>query len=235
MPTVPGLYSVRTPDSITAITVGDETYIATANEGDDLGYGDFEEKLKSKDIFDNNTLAMLGATADPAIFDPADPMAGQSKYFNGACGEAEGSPAWCSTSLRMSVGSSMVDYTDPTAPIIKSMIAIGGRGISIYKLTDSGLDLVWDSGDEFETAGCAAYPWSHNGVQDEEFSDVGGTLWTVDEGIRETLEEMNDPSIDGWCACCFRVKCFYVMSVLQCFGAGSIACWLILTIYMCLP
>ena len=32
MPTVPGLYSVRTPDSITAIIVDGETYIATANE-----------------------------------------------------------------------------------------------------------------------------------------------------------------------------------------------------------
>lgn len=29
MPTVEGLYSVRTPDSITAIIVGDDTYIAT--------------------------------------------------------------------------------------------------------------------------------------------------------------------------------------------------------------
>lgn len=32
MPTVDGLYSVRTPDSITAIIVGEDTYIATANE-----------------------------------------------------------------------------------------------------------------------------------------------------------------------------------------------------------
>jgi len=197
MPTVPGLHSVRTPDAITAIIVGDETYIATANEGDDVGYGAFEEKLKSKDIFDGNMTGMLGATADPAIFDPADPMAGQSKYFNSACGEAEGSPEWCATSLSMTIGSSMVDYSDPTAPIIKSMVAIGGRGISIYKLTDDGLDLVWDSGDEFETAGCAAYPWAHNGIQDEEFADVNGTLYMADEGIRETLEELNDPEIDG--------------------------------------
>ena len=32
MPTVAGLFSVRTPDSITTIIVGDKTYIATANE-----------------------------------------------------------------------------------------------------------------------------------------------------------------------------------------------------------
>ena len=37
MPTVPGLFSVRTPDSITLFTVDGETYVATANEGDDIG------------------------------------------------------------------------------------------------------------------------------------------------------------------------------------------------------
>ena len=197
MPTVEGLYSVRTPDSITAINVNGETYIATANEGDDLEYGDFEEKLKSKDIFDGPTLGMLGAIADPSIFDPAAPMDGLSKYFNSACGEDPASPEWCATSMRMSVGSLMVDYADPTAPMIKSMVGIGGRGISIYKLTEDSLDLVWDSADEFEKEGCAAFPWAHNGIQDEEFADVGGTLWQADEGIRETLEEMNDPEEDG--------------------------------------
>ena len=37
MPTVPGLYSVRTPDSIAVINVDGQTYVATANEGDDIG------------------------------------------------------------------------------------------------------------------------------------------------------------------------------------------------------
>ena len=101
MPIVEGLKSVRTPDSITVIVVGDETYIATANEGDDLEYGDFEEKLKSKDVFDGATLGLLNASADPAIFDPANPMAGVSKYFNSAC-EDEGLE-WCADSMRLSI------------------------------------------------------------------------------------------------------------------------------------
>jgi len=37
MPAVPGLYSVRTPDSIAVINVNGQTYVATANEGDDIG------------------------------------------------------------------------------------------------------------------------------------------------------------------------------------------------------
>lgn len=140
---------------------------------------------------------MKGATADPLIFDPAAPMSGQAKYFNSECGDMDGSPEWCADSMRLTVGSSSIDYSDPTAPVIKKLVAIGGRGISIYKLTDTGLDLVWDSADEFEREGCAAYPWAHNGIQDEEFADVNGTLYMADEGIRETIEEMNDPEEDG--------------------------------------
>ncbi len=37
MPTVPGLFSVRTPDSIAVINVDGQTYVVTANEGDDVG------------------------------------------------------------------------------------------------------------------------------------------------------------------------------------------------------
>ena len=68
-----------------------------ANEGDDVEYGDFEEKLKGKDIFDGSEPGMAGATADPSIFDPASPMTGQSKYFNGDCNEEE--LGWCATSM----------------------------------------------------------------------------------------------------------------------------------------
>ena len=35
-------------------------------------------------------------------------------------------------------------------------------------------------------------------VQDEEFSDVNGTLYMSNEDLRETLIEMNDPEQEGW-------------------------------------
>lgn len=100
--------------------------------------------------------------------------------------------------MRFSVGSLMVDYSNATAPFIKRLVAIGGRGVSLYKLTDEGLDLVWDSKSEFETEGCKAYPWAHNGIQDEEFADVNGTLWNTDPDMHEVLMEVNDPEEDGW-------------------------------------
>ena len=58
--------------------------------------------------------------------------------------------------------------------------------------------MVWDSADELERERCAAYPWAHNGLQDEEFKDVNDTLYMINEDIRETLIEMNDPEEDGW-------------------------------------
>ncbi|KAL7427677.1 LOW QUALITY PROTEIN: hypothetical protein ACHAXH_003770 [Discostella pseudostelligera] len=197
MPTVEGLYSLRSPDAIKLVTVGEDIYIITANEGDDVAYGAFEERVKASSIFDGTSLKFSGLTADSAIFDAASPMSGQSKYFNKKCGSLAESPAWCAKSMRLTVGSESIDYSNPTAPNFKKLVAIGGRGLSIYKFTDEGLEMVWDSGDEFEREGCAAFPWAHNAIQDEEYSDVGGTLYLSNPAIQEVLIEMNDPEKDG--------------------------------------
>lgn len=38
-----------------------------------------------------------------------------------------------------------------------------------------------------------------NVIQDEEFTDINGTLYDVSkEDLRETIQEMNDPNEDGW-------------------------------------
>ena len=173
-------------------------------QGDDVEYGDFAERLKAEEVF-SGTALLQGMTADSTIFDPASPLTGQAKYFNSECEAALEAGA----ADALTIGSSMVDYSDPTAPVIKKIVALGGRGISIYKLNDDGLELVWDSADEFEKEGCAAYPWAHNGLQDEEFADVNGTLYMSNEDIQETLIEMNDPEEDGWYV-------FVVRSPLRC-------------------
>ena len=161
-------------------------------------------------MFTGSSLGFSGMTADSAIFDPASPMAGYSKYFNSKCEDirkTDGKPDWCASGLRLTLGSSMIDYNDPTAPNIKSIVALGGRGMSIYKLTDDGIDLVWDSKDELEREGCAAYPWAHNGIQDEEFADVGGTFYnSSDKDMQKTLVKMNDPKKDGWCVLVVLLK-----------------------------
>ena len=187
MQTIPGLYSLRNADSITIVSVDGKDYILTANEGDDKEYGDFEEKVKSKDIFNGDSIDFKGMTANADIFDPADFTAGSSYMFNKDC---EGDN--CSTSMRMSVGSSMIDYSNPAAPNIEKMVIFGGRGISIFEVTSDSLNFVWDSGDELEKEGCEAFPWAHGGIQDEEFAAVGGTLYNLSgDGLKETIEEVS--------------------------------------------
>merc|ERR1740138_1674349 len=100
--------------------------------------------------------------------------------------------------MRITVGSSAIDYSNPSAPQIQNVVAMGGRGISIFRDTGSGLELTWDSGSEFETQLCNHYPNSHNGVQDEEFAPVNGVLYnTSSSSLQETIMEMNDPGEDG--------------------------------------
>jgi len=51
----PGFKTMRMPDSIAAFALAGTMYIVTANEGDDIEYGDFEEKQKFKDVIDSAT------------------------------------------------------------------------------------------------------------------------------------------------------------------------------------
>ena len=105
------------------------------------------------------------------------------------------------TKMAITIGSSGVDYTDPAAPVFKGAVGFGGRGISIWD-TDApgndGVELVWDSGSTFEVEQCAKYPWAHNAISDEEFSEVGSPMYELaGDGLKETIDEMNDPEADG--------------------------------------
>ena len=202
-PVVDGLYFLRSPDSIATFVRDGETYLLTANEGDDVEYGEYEEKVKVGKFFNGDTIGFAGMTASDDIFDPTDITKGTSRFFNDDCDHEANSDAtpWCASDLRVAVGTAMIDYTDPTAPNIYRITALGGRGITLYKVTESnGLEMVWDSADEFEREGCAAYPWAHNSIQDEEFAAVGGPLYNSlpdGDSLKETIEEMNDPDEDG--------------------------------------
>ena len=198
MPIMDGLYFLRSADSIATFEQDGMTYLVTANEGDDVEYGNFEEKVKSKDIFKGKagaiSIGFTNMTADATVLD-------QAKCFASKCDDNDlATTPFCAKSMRLTIGSSSVDYSDPGAPNIYRLTALGGRGITIYKVTDTSLDMVWDSKDELEREGCAAFPWAHNGVQDEEFAPVGGTLYNslpAGHSLLETIEELNDSDVDG--------------------------------------
>jgi hypothetical protein len=195
---IDGLYSLRSADSIASITVSGVEYIITANEGDDVEYGDYAERIKGKDIFVGTTIGYENMTADSTVFSNTSVTEGTSRFFNSECNDTMAETPFCTDSMAFSIGSSMVDYSNPEAPNIYSMIIIGGRGLTVFRVTDNGLEQVWDSGSQFEERGCESFPWAHNGIQDEEFAPVDGPFYLYsDEDVRLTLDAMNDPEIDG--------------------------------------
>ncbi|GKY96678.1 hypothetical protein MPSEU_000627400 [Mayamaea pseudoterrestris] len=202
--TIEGLQTLRSPDAIVAFsrTLGSRTrqYILTANEGDDLEYEDFAERVSGGDVFVGAALAYSGMTASESVFDPSSLTKGSSRFYNSACDETNEATPFCQDAMRFTLGTSSVDYSNPEAPNIFQLVGIGGRGVSLFEVTGSGLELVWDSQDEFERLGCASFPFAHNSIQDEEFSPVGGAFYNslpADDGLRETIDEMNDPDEDG--------------------------------------
>eukprot|EP00614_Pseudopedinella_elastica_P011149 CAMPEP_0172598816 /NCGR_PEP_ID=MMETSP1068-20121228/18875_1 /TAXON_ID=35684 /ORGANISM="Pseudopedinella elastica, Strain CCMP716" /LENGTH=745 /DNA_ID=CAMNT_0013398835 /DNA_START=57 /DNA_END=2294 /DNA_ORIENTATION=- len=209
--TITGFKTMRMPDSIAAVEVDGKTYVLTANEGDDVEQGSYEQKQKFKDIVttsaDTSTNTAVGAAlkGDANGWSASLSSFTQLSYFKTN-----------QKSMRVSIGSPEVDYTT-SPPTLKEVVGFGGRGISIYKgsdmdVTSAAMTPLWDSGSAFETTVCSAVPWAHNGVCDEEFSGVPSTvpagasttetaewtaLWTSDTGIQSTLTDMSDPTVDG--------------------------------------
>ena len=199
--TVEGLKTLRSPDSIVSFSRDGVNYIVTANEGDDLEYGDFAERVAGEDLFDGTSIPLYpGMTASADVLGPDSATDGTSRFYNAQCDETNSATPFCNADMRFTLGTSTVDYSDPTAPNIYQLVGIGGRGLSVFQVTDSGLELVWDSKDDFEKLGCMTFPWAHNSIQDEEFAPVGGAFYNslaTDDSLRETIDEMNDPEADG--------------------------------------
>jgi len=172
--------SLRMPDSIQAVNIDGRDYILTADEGDDKSYGGYDEKFKLKDLIQSGVVQIQGATASPSAVSTANAIAAVE------------------TKMRVTLGSTAVDYSNPAAPKIDRIVAFGGRGISVFEDQGSQLAFVWGSGSQLEKQQCATYPWAHNGIQDEEFAAVNGVLYNhASSKLRDTITEMNDPSKDG--------------------------------------
>jgi hypothetical protein len=171
--TNPCLFLARSPDGIATVEYEGVNYVLLAEEGSDFDLGDYEEKADSNDIFQGNgTFAYSNFTFDASFFAEGDSSAGCSANFNAEC-ESNDLP-WCSN-FELTVGSSAVDYTDPTAPKMNRIVGFGGRGISIFRVPSNvqqQITMVWESGSEFEERTCADFPWANNALTDEEFAPI---------------------------------------------------------------
>mmetsp|Transcript_41262 Transcript_41262/g.133839 ORF Transcript_41262/g.133839 Transcript_41262/m.133839 type:complete len:516 (+) Transcript_41262:1170-2717(+) len=176
-----GLFSINSADTIGSFEVDGEMYVMVAMEGDRVRYGDFKEDQTLRSVVASN--ASFGKNF--AAFRAPD---GALQQVFDTFGESK---------LRVSIGSSGVDYSDPTSPRLERVVAFGARGVSIYRARD--MALVWRSGSLLEREGCAAFPWAHNGEQDEEYAAVHGVLYnaTSDAGLKEDIEDKSNPKKEG--------------------------------------
>lgn len=92
------------------------------------------------------TFALAGYTFDPNFFVP-NTTSTTSCVANFAADCEDNGLDWCSD-FEISIGSSAVDYTDPTAPVMDKIVGFGARGIGMFRLPSSASDpieFVWDS------------------------------------------------------------------------------------------
>ncbi|KAG7339560.1 hypothetical protein IV203_025103 [Nitzschia inconspicua] len=197
--TNPCLFLGKTPDGIFSLQYEGVNYVLTADEGSDFDLDDYEEKFDSQDLFlKNGTFAFNNWTFAEDFLVPGDASKGCTANFNEDC-EALGLE-WCSN-FEITVGSSAVDYSDPTSPKFERIVGFGGRGISVFRVPESTsekISLVWDSASQFEQEICSKFPWANNAVQNEDFAPVEGARWILgDESDREDIHARSDPLEDG--------------------------------------
>lgn len=126
------LFGVYQPDSIDAYTVEGETYLVTANEGDPRGYSGFTE---FGTLIEENGTFGVDTNDDGRIDVPID----ESRFDR----------CTLSSLVGLRVSSIFGDVNDDG--ILEELYIYGGRSFAIWKPTDDGIDLVFESGDMIES------------------------------------------------------------------------------------
>jgi hypothetical protein len=144
--TSPVLYTTRASDGIDTVEIDGVAYLLTADEGSDADFGAYEEKMDAGDLFSGTTLVPRNFVAPDSFFSTTNSADGASARFNSNC--EDNSLPWCANNFEITLGSSAVDYSDPSAPVISKIVGFGGRGITIFRIPDSyeePIELVWES------------------------------------------------------------------------------------------
>jgi len=124
------VYGMYQPDAITAVTIGGQTYLATANEGDAREWGTFIEEVRAG-------VATYPIDASLLNLYP-------SLKTNAQLG-------------RLNVVTNLGDLDGDG--VFDEIYTLGGRGFTLWNADGN---LIWDSGNEFETRTAAYYPSNFN-------------------------------------------------------------------------
>ncbi|MCG5536829.1 choice-of-anchor I family protein [Ectothiorhodospira mobilis] len=136
------------PDSFKVYETGGETYLVTANEGDARDYDTWSEEARIKDL-----------QLDPTTFTDAATL------------QLEENLGRLHVTTTLGVNNDC-DPSDPaTNPeidcVYNALYAYGGRSMSIFRVADTGLDLVFDTGSQMEETVAEDLPQYFNANNDE--------------------------------------------------------------------
>ncbi|MFO7813694.1 MAG: choice-of-anchor I family protein, partial [Pelovirga sp.] len=136
------------PDTIRLYEIAGERYLITANEGDARDYDTWTEEFRIKDL-----------QLDPVAFPTAATL-----QLDDALGR-----------LRVTSTLGVSNGCDPSALttdveddcVYDELYVYGGRSMSIFRVTDTGLELVFDTGSQMEETIADLFPADFNSNNDE--------------------------------------------------------------------
>lgn len=154
------------PDTIRLYETAGERYLITANEGDARDYDAWTEEFRIKDLL-----------LDPVAFPTAATL-----QLDDALGR-----------LRVTSTLGVSNGCDPSALTTDveidceydELYAYGGRSMSIFRVTDTGLELVFDTGSQMEETIADQFPADFNSTNDKNgsFDDRSDDKGPEPEGV----------------------------------------------------
>lgn len=148
------VFGVFMPDTIRLYETNGETYIITANEGDARAYdvdGWWLDEFAIKDL-----------QLDPVSFPDAEELQRSENIgdllVTSTLGVANDCNPSLSTAEVQALGYEEIGAYVFAECVYDALYTYGGRSASIFRVTDGGLELVWDSGSDFEEITFAATP-----------------------------------------------------------------------------
>lgn len=148
------VYGIFQPDTIRLYETGGETYILTANEGDARDYD--EEEWWSEE-FQVRRLQL-----DPVAFPDGEMLQAQEQLGQLLVTSTMGVANDCNPSLTtaeaQAAGFANVRAYVESECVYDALYTFGARSFAVFRVTDDGLELVWDSGSQMEETVLALTP-----------------------------------------------------------------------------
>jgi hypothetical protein len=148
------VFGIFQPDTIRIFETGGETYILTANEGDARDY--------DQDEWWSEEFQLGRLQLDPVAFPDAETLQAPDQLgqllITSTLGVANDCNPSLTTAESQAVGYETVRAYVEAECIYDEIYTFGGRSFSVFRLTEEGLELVWDSDSQMEETTLALIP-----------------------------------------------------------------------------